>query len=606
MRTRTSDTSSQTESWQRLTARRRARVFAYITSFLFLVLLARLWYLQILLGEELLKSSEINRTRLLRTPGPRGVILDARGKVLADNRQSVSLLVMPDYAKDNPELLKRLAPLIGVDVRELEEIVKSRKNSSLDPIRVAVDVDKDTLARIEENRMYLAGLVVRLTSVRHYPDGKLGAHVLGPVGEVSEEELPELRRYGYRPGDFVGKSGVERTYNRYLGGVAGGDLVEVDARGRITRTLSQRPPRVGATLVLAIDSRVQRAAAEALAGRPGAAVALDPRDGSVLALVSSPSYDLNLFAKRIKPEVWRALVNNPKRPLLNRAVSSAHPPGSTFKVVTASAGLKTGFASLNTRVYCAGGIPLGGRFKRCWRRHGNVDFIEAIAQSCDTFFYRLSLQMGINPLLDMARAYGLGSRTGIDIPSEARGNIPVPRERSTPGHPRNWWPGDTANAAIGQGYILATPLQMALVAAAVGNGGIVYQPHVARRVVSQNGKVLFSFRKRVLSRLPLAPEKLELVRRSMKAAVEHGTCRGAALPNISVAGKTGSAEVAGSRLTHGWFICFAPYENPTIAVAVILEKAGHGGTVAVPVARKMLEAYFGIRHTESALPARTD
>ncbi|MGQ9523802.1 MAG: penicillin-binding transpeptidase domain-containing protein, partial [Armatimonadota bacterium] len=244
--------------------------------------------------------------------------------------------------------------------------------------------------------------------------------------------------------------------------------------------------------------------------------------------------------------------------------------------------------------------------KRCWSTHGNVDFLGAIAHSCDTFFYRYSLIMGIQPICRMARAFGLGHRTGIDLTSEAKGNIPTPRERSTRGHPRNWWPGDTANAAIGQGYILATPLQMAVAAAALANGGTVYQPHVLKKAVSIDGRQLASATKQVVSRIPLSPDNIELIRLGMKAAVQRGTCRGAALPGIEVAGKTGSAEVAGSRKTHGWFICFAPYQNPTIAIAVIVERAGHGGTVAVPVARRMLEAHFGLTHSASVLPGRTD
>lgn len=570
------------------------------------VLTARLWYLQILHGEELRQLSETNRTRLIRIPGPRGRILDARGRVLADNRPSISLAVMPDYADDNPDLLTRLAPVVGMSVSELQQIVDRRRANSYDPIRIAADVDLDTLSRVEEQRMYLAGLVVQQSSTRHYPDGRLAAHLLGPLGEASDEDLKKLRPYGYRLGDYVGKSGVEGVYNKLLGGAAGGDLVEVDARGRITRTLRHYPPRPGATLQLAVDARVQRAAAEALAGRPGAAVAVDPRDGSVIALVSSPTYDLSPFAKRIKPQIWRALTTDPRRPLLNRAVASAHPPGSTFKVITAAAGLHTGRITANSRIHCAGGLPLGGRLKRCWSRHGSIDFIGAIAHSCDTFFYRYSLIMGIQPICRMARAFGLGQKTGIDLTSEARGNIPKPRERSTPGHPRNWWPGDTANAAIGQGYILTTPLQMAVVAAALGNGGTVYRPRILKRAISLDGRVLASPDKQVISRIPLSPTDLELIRKGMRAAVERGTCRGAALPGIAVAGKTGSAEVAGSRKTHGWFICFAPYQNPTIAIAVVVERAGHGGTVAVPVAKRMLEAYFGLKPSASVTPRRTD
>ena len=598
--------TGEPSAWQSRTARRRALLLLRLTIFAIAVLTARLWYLQILRGEELRQRSETNRTRLIRIPGPRGRILDAHGRVLADNRPSISLAVMPDYAEDNPDLLARLAPIVGMSVQELEQMVNRGRANSYDPVCIAADVDLDTLSRVEEQRVYLAGLVVQQASIRHYPDGRLAAHVLGPLGEASDVELKKLSRYGYRLGDYVGKSGAEAVYNALLGGAAGGDLVEVDARGRITRTLRHYPPRPGATLHLSIDARVQRAAAEALAGRPGAAVAIDPRDGSVIALVSSPSYDLSPFAKRIKPQAWRALTTDPRRPLLNRAVASAHPPGSTFKVITAAAGLQAGRITKNSRAYCAGGLPLGRRFKRCWSRHGNIEFIGAIAHSCDTFFYRYSLIMGIQPICRMARAFGLGAKTGIDLTSEAKGYIPHPRERSTPGHPRNWWPGDTANAAIGQGYILATPLQMAVAAAALGNGGIVYRPHILRKAVSLDGRLLASPSKQIISRIPLRPADLELVRLGMRAAVERGTCRGAALPGIAVAGKTGSAEVAGSRKTHGWFICFAPYQNPTIAVAVVVERAGHGGTVAVPVARRMLEAYFGLRRSASVSPGRTD
>jgi penicillin-binding protein 2 len=572
----------------------------------FLALVARLWYLQIYLGDDLRQLSEVNRTRLLRIQGPRGLILDAKGRILADTRQAVSLAVMPDYETVNPHLLERLAPIIGIDENELKSIVERGRANPYDPIRVSVDVDLDMLARVEEQRPYLAGLAIQPSNVRHYPDGKIVAHVLGPLGEADADDLKMLEPYGYKMGDYVGKGGIERTYNRYLGGVAGGDLVEVDARGRVTRLLYHKPTRVGCTLRTALNMDVQRAAIEAMAGRPGAAVALDPRDGGVIALASSPTYDANLFARRVKPDVWRALTTDPRRPLLNRAVNSAHPPGSTFKIVTATAGIYAGKIIPETHYYCGGGMVIGGRFKHCWARHSDMNLLNAIAQSCDSFFYHASLAMGIQPLVQIARAYGLGAKSGIDLPSESRGNIPHPRERSTPGHPRNWWPGDTANAAIGQGAILTTPLQMAMVAAAAGNGGTVYRPHIMRQIISPDGRVVERAKPQVVSKLPVPLKKLEWVRQGMRQAVLAGTCRGANLPNVAVAGKTGSAQATGSRKTHGWFICFAPYDHPTIAIAVVLEKAGHGGTVAVPVARKMLEAYFGLKTQRGETVTRTD
>ncbi len=574
---------------------RRGRILSWGISLFFLGLGLRLWYLQIFQGEKLYQLSEINRIRQIVTRAPRGEILDRNGKPLAQSRKSLALGIMPDWEKDNPNLLEHLAPILKTSPSELRKRIKENQTLPYDPVILEEDISPSLLAQIEEQKVYLGGTVLIPSHIRYYPDGKVAAHLLGYVGQIDAEELKQLRKLGYRMGDLVGKTGIEKEYNHLLKGRDGGQQVEVDALGRIRRRLSLQPPIAGKTLILTIDLRLQKAAWEALKGRRGALVAIDPRNGEVLALVSSPSYDLNAFSPKITKELWQKLNTDPSRPLLNRAVLATYPPGSTFKTVTAASGLKHKVITPRSTAYCPGGMPIGGRFKRCWAVHRRVDFYKAIALSCDVFFYRVGLSLNPTAFAKDARSFGLGVPTGIDLPSEKKGLIPDPAWKQRRWR-QPWYGGDKANMAIGQGYVLTSPLQMALECSVVANWGKVWKPHLLLRVTDTQGRLIHRVKPTLIRRATVSPQILEEVRKGMRLAVTAGTARVVDLPNIPTAAKTGSAQNPHGR-THGWLICFAPYDHPRIAIACIVEQGGHGSTSAGPVVRKVLETFFGLPST---------
>ncbi|MGQ9455223.1 MAG: penicillin-binding protein 2 [Armatimonadota bacterium] len=574
----------------------RIRLSAVIIGVLFFILIARLWYLQIVLGEELLMRSEANRIKLIHMRAPRGTILDRKGRVLATSRPQFVVLAIPSRLKEDPEALKTLCGIIGISPGEFDSIVARRGAHPGAPVRVMIDAPMEVVVRVSELRMKLPGVSVELDQIRNYPDGQLVAHIVGHLGEISKEELEAARKAGknYRPGDCIGKDGLEAEYEDVLRGVDGGRKVEVNAFGYVVRILGEKPSIPGKTLRLTIDRDLQIAAKRALGSQVGAAVALDPRNGEVLAMVSSPAYDPNIFVKRVRASDWERIIKNRNKPMQNRCVHNVYPPGSTFKPVVAIAGLRYGLCTASTSVTCPGYLMFGRKF-RCWRAHGHVNFVKAVAESCDVWFYRLGHRLGIDRIAKVAREFGLGSATGIDLPGEGRrggrvGTVPDTRWKQERFNKR-WWPGETLNCAIGQGYVQASPLQMALVSAAVATSGKVYRPFLVKEILRPDGTVV-KRAKPELRHVVYAPEgAFELVGKGMRAAVTSGTGRIADIPGIAVAGKTGSAEDP-PRPAHGWFICYAPADNPRIAVAAIVEHGRHGATSAAPVCRAILDVFF--------------
>ncbi|MDT7971816.1 MAG: penicillin-binding protein 2 [Armatimonadota bacterium] len=553
----------------------------------------RLWWLQIGQGEQWDEKARSRYLRAIVTKAPRGTILDRNGKVLASNEPSFSIALLPaEFSADGADPAK-ICRLLGIAPAELESAVakiRANKVPLFEPVRLKVNADIATVTRIWERMSELPGIIVLEEPVRVYPHGTLAAHVLGHVGAVTDEELesrPDLQLF-----DWTGKMGIERVYDRYLQGEHGREVMEVDATGAPIQRLRREPARAGQTLVLTLDARLQAVAERALQGKRGAVVALDPKTGEVLALASSPSFDPNWFSTGIKPERWRWLISHPAHPLQNRAIATTHPPGSTFKIVTAVAALMFGKVTPSTRIPCGGGRVVGRRFFRCWRRHATLDLEHAIGQSCDSYFYTLGLAVGPDRLAQVARLMGLGEKTGIDLPGESSGVIPTPawkRHR----YRERWYGGDTANMAIGQGYVAVTPLQMALVACAVANNGVVMRPHLLKERRNAQGRVIAKTTPKVLHRLPAPPSVWETVKRGMLAAVYSpgGTAgRLRDLP-IQVAGKTGSSEHRKGAKTHAWFIAFAPADAPQIALCVMVEESGHGGEVAVPIAKEILAAF---------------
>jgi penicillin-binding protein 2 len=557
---------------------------------LFLVLVGRLWQLQVLQGEEFLRLSEENRIRSYPVAAPRGIIYDRQGRPLVSNRPSFTVSVLPMEVEGSQEFAL-LGKFLGLDPAEIaKKVEEAARYRPFEPVRIARDVSLEVVTKIEERRLELPGTLIQAEPVRHYLHGSLAAHVLGYLGEISGEELKARRGQGYSMGDLIGKAGIEREYDPLLRGTNGRLQVEVDAVGRPLKVLGSIPPTPGNSLVLTLDAELQRAAEEALGDRKGAIVAMDPRSGEILALVSHPSFDPNLFAVGISAQAWRRITKDPGLPLVNRAVDMTYEPGSVFKVVTALAALDVGVATEKTAINCPGYLRMGNWVFKDWKAHGRINFTEGVAQSCNVMFWILGRQVGAERLAEYARRLGMGQPTGVDLPSEARGLIPDPNwKEQEKGEP--WYPGETLNMAIGQGYVQVSPLQVARALSAIANGGTLPRPHLLRSVLSPEGEVLEKVSHGPLEPIPLRPRSLEVLRDGMVAVVTRGTGRSAAVPGLSIAGKTGSAENPLGE-PHAWFGGFAPAEDPQLVVVVLVEFGRRGGVAAAPIAQKIFAAYF--------------
>jgi penicillin-binding protein 2 len=590
-----------------LSARIAALVGIVLVAFVLIV--ARLWFLQVVLGERMRMESESNRTRLVRVPSARGVVYDRRGEIMIDNRASFDVVFVPEDAPDRRATLKHLASVLGETETQVHERLRApSKRPAYEGIVVRRDLDWNDVVRVETHQLELPGVSLQVVPRRAYPFGTLAAHLFGYVGEVSEKELQGVDTEGVRQGDVVGKASLERAWDAALRGLAGRQQVEVDALGRRVRVLDETSDVPGDTLTLTIDRSLQQAAEDALGGRNGAIVALDPRNGEILAMVSHPSYDPNVFARGLRPGEMRALMNDPGKPLINRAVHGQFAPGSTFKVAVAAGALEAAVATRRSAVSCGGGVQFGNHYFRCWRKggHGGMSLHEAIVQSCDVFFYQFGPRLGVDAMARYVRSLGLGVPTGIDLDHEKSGTIPD-SEWKMKRFKQPWYPGETLSVAIGQGYVTATPLQMAQLTATIANGGTRYRPHYVQRVDAPDGTLRRIVEPEVVGHAEISPENLQLVREAMRDVVmsDRGTGKKARLPGMTVAGKTGTAQVVkmgdrarsnkGARETrdHAWFIAFAPYEAPEIAVACIVENAGGGGgAIAAPTVRQVLAHYF--------------
>ncbi|GAB4223537.1 MAG: penicillin-binding protein 2 [Acidobacteriota bacterium] len=553
------------------------------------------WYLQVVEGAEYRALAEENRLRRLPARPVRGALRDADGEVLATNRPSFAVYLDRERTDDPRREVERLARFLGEPPDEmLARVDAARSSPRFVPVLVLPDVGLEVAARIAAHRPELPAIDVETDPKRYYPLGPAAAHVLG---YVSESTGRQVREEGLLPGQRVGQTGIELAFDRELRGEPGIVLEEVNARGRPLRRLDTMKPVVhGDGLTLTLDADLQREIHAAYEGRAGAAVFLNPHTGAVLALYSGPSFDPNLFSGRLSPEQWTALVEDPRRPLQNRAVASAYSPGSTFKVVMAAAGLGEHVIEPGERVFCAGSRVFYGQRRFCHFRggHGWVDVETAITRSCNVFFYEVGDRLGIERIADWARRFGLGTKNGIGLPAEASGLVPSDEwKRRTRGEP--WYPGETISVAIGQGPLLVTPLQMAVVAAAIANGGQRVHPHLLPGAGAPGEPV------------GLDQAALEHIRRGMRDVVEsdRGTARRARVRGIEVAGKTGTAQVV--RLgekndpgDHAWFIGFAPVADPGIAFAVLVEHGGHGGSAAAPIAARVVTRWLEERDRERA------
>jgi penicillin-binding protein 2 len=497
--------------------------------------------------------------------------------------------------EDRDTTLARLSVLLRIPIQELQEAVARVPADSIRAVRLRRGLSLGDVAKIEERRLELPGVAVEVEPQRVYPAATFAAHLLGYVREVTDEQIRQGR---YRRGDLIGQNGLERLLDEYLRGRDGGERIEVDALGRPVRVIQREEPEPGAQVITTIDRRTQEAAERAMAGHTGAVVVLDPRNGDILALTSSPAYPLDQFTGNLDRENWLRLVRDPRFPLLNRALQSQYAPGSVYKIIVAAAGLQEGSLTPMDRVYCTGRFHLGGWTFKDWKEggHGRMDLRRSIVHSCNIFFYQAGLRVGPETVARYARAFGLGSPTGIDFPGEKLGLVPSPsskRERLR----RGWTGGDTVNTAIGQGQLLVTPLQVARMMGAFANGGLLWKPRLLQRVEGPNARVLHAEPSLLLGQVNLSPVVWAFLRDALVGVVNEGTGSGARVPGIKVAGKTGTAQsIAHSRADrgqdHAWFASFGPAEDPQVVVVVLVEGGGKGGQVAAPIARTIYETLF--------------
>lgn len=572
---------------------------------------SRLVFLQVIQGEEFQKQATTNSMRLQRIVAPRGIIMDANGIRLAGNVPSFDVSIIVKDVPDLEQTLHNLAACTDIPYETLmARVVAGRKNTpSHKPIILERNIPKVSLTKIMVNNYMLPGITVDTGLRREYVYQDVAAHIVGYIGEINKTELDGQTFPGAISGDNIGKMGIERAFDTYLRGTAGGRQVEVNAVGRVQKTLKEILPTQGHNIYLTIDIELQYFAESLLHDVAGSAVAVDPRDGRVLCMASSPRFDLNLFNFGISRENWNELQSNPLRPLENKAIRGEYPPGSTYKGLVALAALEEGIITPETRFFCGGKLNFGNHEFRCWHRggHGNVNLEQAMAHSCDVYFYQLGIKLGVDRIAKYANMFGFGSVTGIEIGNERPGLIPT-RSWKKKRFGENWFDGENLSVAIGQGYNLTTPMQLAMFTAALGNGGYLYTPTLVAKITDSDGNVIQDFRPRLKYKINVNPEHIELVRNGMLQVVmgPGGTGRRAALPGVVVAGKTGTSQVV-SRKTkgdepepekpvfqrpHGLFIAFAPYDDPVIAIAVIVENGEGGSTAALPIARELLRFWL--------------
>jgi len=579
--------------------RGRLRLLAVVLGLGFLVVGGQLAYLQILSGERLAALSDRNRLRLRPIAAPRGILFDRAGLPLADNRPAFTLVVVPREVPDLGALVDRLAALLQTPASELRDRLARVSADSPWPIRLSRGLTLEEVARIEEWRLELPGVTIEVEPQRAYPGVRFAAHVLGYVREASDQDLA---RSGLRRGDLVGQSGLERLHDEHLRGRDGGEQVEVDAYGRMIRILDRREPVPGAHMWTTIDRRIQQAVEDALGARAGAVVVMDPRNGDVLALTSHPAFPVERFSRPLDRETWLGLVQDPTRPLLNRAVQGLYPPGSLFKIVLAAAALQSQITTPFDRLPCPRQWVFGGRPYHNWEDHdrGALTLHEALQFSCNTYFYQLGLKLGPEKIVQMAEAFGLGRGTDSGLTGERGGLVPSPAWKREALKDK-WHPGDTVSLSIGQGLITVTPLQMARMMAAVANGGTLWKPRLVTRVASADGRLVHEEAPRIQGRVEMAPVIFEFLREALGAVVAEGTGKQARVPGVSVGGKTGTAQTHEFKSDadrkrrdqdHAWFAGFAPLDEPQVVVVVFAERAGLGGQVAAPIAREVLKAVF--------------
>ncbi|MCD6080619.1 MAG: penicillin-binding protein 2 [Candidatus Omnitrophica bacterium] len=553
----------------------------------FLILISRLFYLQVVKGAYFYDLSVNNYLRILPLPGFRGNILDRYGREIAGNKLSFCIQILPDKVKDKKSVFGMLSQDLGLDINALQENYKKGFRAVFQPVKVAEDIPKDKAIYLKEKYRQVPGVMVEEEVKRIYPYENLCSHVLGYLGQLSQQELMELKPYGYRFHSLIGKSGIEKFYEPYLKGNDGGMLVKVDNQGRIKDILGKQSPTRGLDVYLTLDLDLQKKAEQILGEERGCIMVMDVHTGELLVMVSHPNFDPNVFLELDESKISHYL-SSWDHPLYNRCIQAVYPLGSIFKLVTATAGLESGALSSTTRFKCPGYFEFGGRRYRCWKKegHGWQNMGEAITHSCNVYFYQAGLKVGWKNIISYARIYGLGNRTGIDLPYENKGLLPTP-EWKLKIKGEQWYPGDTVNLSIGQGYLLVTPIQVLRFIAVIANGGYLVTPHICKAISGE------STGKHLPQKLSVKNSTLKFLRRAMYAVVNSPTGTGqlARLRGIKIAGKTATAQNPSGR-PHAWFVGFAPYTDPEIAFLFFVENGGGGGFITARMAKEFLEYYF--------------
>ncbi|MBF0557780.1 MAG: penicillin-binding protein 2 [Nitrospirae bacterium] len=563
---------------------------SYIIVAVFIFFCFKLWQLQVMDGDKYRALSESNRLRIVKTPAPRGIIFDRNGTALVKDIPFFSVSISPESLKGLD--LYALSKFLGMPENEIAEKLNRKDNSPFIPIKLKQGLSFQEIAHVEAGKSDFPGLFVETDVGREYLFGKTGAHIIGYLGKMTpaQFENPAFRNF---PLDaLIGQWGVEAVFDEELRGTPGERIIEVDALGRELRLIQQRPSVKGKDITLSIDIDVQKAVETEFHDKAGALVAIKPDTGEILALESLPSFDPNVFSRGVQYQDWLSLLEDKKKPMLNRALQSQYPPGSTFKIITGTAALEEGVIELDKKINCSGGIGYGKWTFGCWKKggHGPIAFHRAIVESCDTYFYELGRRLGIDRIYKYAMALGLGKETGLNLLiKERRGLIPNTewkrQQKKLP-----WYLGETYNAAIGQGYVAVTPIQMAKMIATFSNGGTIYPLSLVKGGSKASGEV------------GLKPETIQTIKEALAGVVNEpgGTAHAAQSQSIIIGGKTGTAQVIGKQrgvtgekfMDHAWFVAFAPVDKPEIALSVFVEHGGHGGSAAAPIAKKAIEAYL--------------
>ena len=588
------------------------------------ILLLRFWQLQILEAREWRRIAEENQIRYFPVLAERGLIRDRYGRLLVQNRHAFNISVIPADLKD--ETVIQLASYLDTTPADLRRnIAQNKRWSPFVPVLLRVDITREQLARVAEHMRLLSGVHIEVEPLRDYPDGKMATHVLGYLSEVHAQELADPEYRQYQMGGLIGREGIEREDESWIRGENGLDCKTVNAKGKKMSDdcgqfeIKNRKPVRGHTIELTLDANLQRLATDFFQGKSGAAVVLQVHTGEVLALVSAPSYDLATFVGKTSAEQWNSLASDPLRPLLNRAIAGQYPPGSVFKIILAAAALEEKVLTPTTEFSCSGTYPYGEHVFHCWKEHGHgrLSVEQAIVQSCDIFFYQVGQRLGIDRIAKYATRFGLGLPTGITLSGEKSGLIPTSTwKKQALGV--DWYAGETLSCAIGQGYVLVTPLQAAFIPAFLGNGGQVLRPQLIRRVVDLNGKTIKELEPERLPSIPLSPATRDLLLKAVTGVVNdpHGTAYWSARSDKAlIAGKTGTAQVTKLERykdfpegevplefrDHAWFVALAPADAPEIAVAVLVEHGGHGSSAAAPLAKQLVEQYLADRDQHAKL-----